>query len=100
MKIALKKPKHKKKIRNIRDIDSEWREFKIPSVSLKIPRGTPIKQYGYSWHSRGLGFFPMILLIAALFWLLRNLGYISEQVFWPALLFAIALYLILRRFRS
>ncbi len=96
----LKKRKTNKK----RDIDANWQEFdediRFPGVSIKIPKNVPVMRYTHLFRGRGVGFIPSILLIIALFWLLKNLGYVSEQVFWPALLIAISLYLILRRASS
>jgi hypothetical protein len=45
-------------------------------------------------------FWPIVLIVAGAYLLLRNLGYIRDDIFWPVVLIAVGLWLILRRART
>jgi len=45
-------------------------------------------------------FWPVVLIIAGVYFLLHNLGWIRVDIFWPLVLIAIGLYLIVRRART
>ncbi len=44
-------------------------------------------------------FWPVVLILAGLYFLLRNVGVIRVDVFWPLVLIAAGLWLILRKVR-
>ena len=45
-------------------------------------------------------FWPIILIVAGVYFLLHNLGWIRDDIFWPLVLIAIGLWLIVRRIRA
>ncbi len=45
-------------------------------------------------------FWPIVLIVAGVYFLLHNLGLVRDEIFWPLVLIAIGLFLILRRART
>ncbi len=97
-----KSRKSKKKKNPLDEIKAGWDEFdkevKIPGISVKFPnKRVPVRTNSWFFRRSGIGIIPSILLIIGIIWLLKILGYVSADVFWPVLLIVVALYLILRR---
>ena len=45
-------------------------------------------------------FWPIVLIVAGVYFLLHNLGLVRDEIFWPIVLIAIGLWLIVRRART
>ncbi len=45
-------------------------------------------------------FWPIVLVIVGVYFLVHNLGLIRDDIFWPLVLIGIGVWLILRRVRS
>ncbi len=45
-------------------------------------------------------FWPIVLIVVGVYFLVHNLGLIRDDIFWPLVLIGIGVWLILRRVRS
>jgi hypothetical protein len=45
-------------------------------------------------------FWPIVLILAGAYFLLRNLGLIRDDIFWPLVLIGLGVWLIVRRARA